>query len=368
MQQTKKVVGLLLIIFIGIPTLVAIIWAVGFTSAALSTDMITELPKEIIETVPGMIQDILDAAEDEQEIFSDQRDLWLKATAKAKISTEQLLEETGIDKWLEQELSVSLNTVNQVIRGEIRSQDVTLNMRPLKKSLNNKALDGYFFKILDQLPDCTETELAHWQELSTDQYIGHSLPPCKPGPEIAAQMLHRIRDEIQEEMPDEVDLFQRGWFDTIENDVVQKALSFTYTLFIIPALFILLASLIAASSKASFLKWCGISTLIGGIIPLAISGLLKNSVFKFLHWRPFYYSDFEITKLPQIFWDKLERIMAVIGEYLFGPVNKVAGVVCVIGILIFALSFMVPSEEMTSRNRRQDRSSQVKSNGEPHGM
>jgi hypothetical protein len=368
MQQTKKVVGLLLIMFIGIPILVAIIWAVGFTSAALSTDMITELPKEIIETVPGMIQDILDAAKDEQEIFSDNRDRWLKAMAKTEISTEQILSDTGINKWLEQELSVSLNTVNQVIRGEIRSQDVVLNLRPLKKSLTDKALDSYFYKLLDQLPECKEEELARWQEISTDQYVGHSLPPCKPGPEIAGQVLQRIRNEIQEEMPDEVDLFHQDWFYTIEKDWVQKALSFTYTLFIIPALFIILASLIAASSKASFLKWCGISTLIGGIIPLAISGLLKDFIFKFIHWRPIYYSDFEISNLPQIFWDKLERIMAVVGEYLFGPVNKVAGVVCVIGILIFALSFVIPSEEVTSQNKSLDHSRQKNENGGTHGM
>jgi hypothetical protein len=368
MQQTKKVVGLLLIMFIGIPTLVVVIWAVGFTSAALSTDMITELPREIIETVPGMVQDILDAAEDDREIFADNRDRWLKAMAKTEISTDRFLTDIGITKWLEDELSVSLNTMSQVIRGEISSQDVVLNLRPLKKSFDSKILDTYFLKLLDQLPSCDETELARWQELSADHHVRDSLPPCKPTPEVAAQVLQRIRTEIHNDMPDEVDLFQQNWFETVESDMVQKALSFTYTLFFIPAIFIILASIIAASSKASFLKWCGISTLIGGIIPLAISGLFKDLIFRFSHWRPFYHSDLDLTNLPQIFWDKLERIMVVVGEYLFGPVNKVAGVVCVIGILLFALSFVAPSDRVPSRGRKEVQPGPTQSNGESHGV
>ena len=355
MQQTKKVVGLLVIMFIGIPTLMVIVWAVGFASAALSPEFITELPREIIETIPDMVQDILDAAEEDREIFSDHRDNWLKAMAKTDISTKQLLADIGISKWLENELSASLNTMSKIIRGEIDSHDVVLNMRPLKESLSHKALDTYFYKLLEYLPPCSEAESARWQELSTDHHITGSLPPCKPDPDVAAQVLQNLRTEIREEMPDEVDMFQGGWFMSTDNDMVQKAISFTYILFFIPAMFIILGSIIAATSKSSFFKWCGISTLIGGILPLAVSALFKDFVFKFTHLRPFYYSDFDLGELPQIFWEKLERIMVLVGEHLFGPVNKVAGVVCVVGILLFAISFVVPAQELPSRNRSQNR-------------
>lgn len=46
MNQTRTVLGLLIMIFFAIPALFGIIWAVGLTQAVVSSKMLSELPRK----------------------------------------------------------------------------------------------------------------------------------------------------------------------------------------------------------------------------------------------------------------------------------------------------------------------------------
>jgi len=52
MNGIRKVIGLLIIIFIGVPVLISIIWAVGITRAVVSPEFLSEMPREIITKIP----------------------------------------------------------------------------------------------------------------------------------------------------------------------------------------------------------------------------------------------------------------------------------------------------------------------------
>ena len=54
MNQTRTVLGLLIMIFFAIPILFGIIWAVGLTQAVVSRKMLSELPREVIGEIPDL--------------------------------------------------------------------------------------------------------------------------------------------------------------------------------------------------------------------------------------------------------------------------------------------------------------------------
>jgi len=49
-------------LFIGLPILFAVIWAVGITRAAVSPELVSDLPKEIIEEVPSIVEEVFEEA------------------------------------------------------------------------------------------------------------------------------------------------------------------------------------------------------------------------------------------------------------------------------------------------------------------
>jgi hypothetical protein len=65
MNQTRTILGLLIMIFFAIPALFGIIWAVGLTQAVVSQKMLSELPQEIIAEIPNLVDGVLLAAKDE---------------------------------------------------------------------------------------------------------------------------------------------------------------------------------------------------------------------------------------------------------------------------------------------------------------
>jgi hypothetical protein len=52
MNAARKTIGALIIIIFGLPTLFAMIWAVGLIRATVSPEFMSDLPREIIAEVP----------------------------------------------------------------------------------------------------------------------------------------------------------------------------------------------------------------------------------------------------------------------------------------------------------------------------
>lgn len=353
MNKTRTIIGSFIIVFLGIPSLFAIIWAVGLTKAAVSPELLSDLPQEIIAEVPDLVNDILTSVQDKDDIFKDNTEKWIKVIPELETSPKELLEKIGLLKWLENELSESLQSIGDILRGKRKSFDVVLNLRPLKLSLSHKAVDQYFFDILKKLPPCDEMNTEIWKSLAIDNESYEDLPACQPDLKIAKEVLQQARNEIIYDIPDEIDIFQGDWFFRGDIDFAKTIISLTYLLFLIPAVFIILGSLIASTSKSSFFTWSGIATLIGGIFPLAISLLLKNIIIKFIHLAPCSHFDVFSTELQEIIFEKMGGIMHIVVNQLFSPVGKVAGTVCVIGVVLFALSFAV-SDDKEPKDTHQD--------------
>jgi hypothetical protein len=112
---------------------------------------------------------------------------------------------------------------------------------------------------------------------------------------------------------------------------------------VFPALFIFLGSLLAATSPASFFRWCGVSTFLGALPALLLAFFVKHISLWGLRIAPFYSSEWDAwsPELQELVFDKVSWIPMRIVDQLFSPVVIVAGIVCVLGIVLFAISLMV---------------------------
>jgi hypothetical protein len=118
----------------------------------------------------------------------------------------------------------------------------------------------------------------------------------------------------------------------------------SFLLFLIPAVFIFLGSIIAASSPAGIFRWSGISIMAGGVPALLLALATKYFSLWAIKAAPFSWYDNWSSELGELVLDKLGWIPIRIVDQLFSPVIGVAIVVCVVGIVLFALSFYVRND------------------------
>ncbi len=340
MDALRKSIGAVIIIFIGIPSLLGIIWAVGMTRAVVSSEFLTDLPREIIERVPDMVEDVLEEIDREDLLDNPNEQAWVRAVNRADISPKQLMDKIGLRDWLENELSVTLEKVAQMLRGDLPPREVTLNMRPLKTALRHEGLKDYLVEILKQLPECDENQMEEWREAAMSRPRDlKDLPACRPlDMESAALAVNFVRDSEVDDIPDEVKIFEDVHRFPRGIDFFSSIMGFTYLLFLVPAGFILVASLIGGTGRGGFFRWSGVSTLIGGILAYALSSLLKSAI----PWGlGFAYESYHVTDFENLMIGKGHELTVVIMDQLLKGVNSVAGVVCVVGIVLFACSFLI---------------------------
>ena len=68
MNIFRKIIGLLMIIFLGLPLIFGIIWAVGLTKAAVSPEFVTEFPQKIIAEIPIILDEVFEEAQEKNMI------------------------------------------------------------------------------------------------------------------------------------------------------------------------------------------------------------------------------------------------------------------------------------------------------------
>lgn len=362
MTGLRKFIGFLVLVLIGIPVLFGVIWAVGITKAALSPEMVSELPREIIQEFPAYIDEFIDEARKEDMYMHENDRAWINAIADSDISIRELMRETGISGWLEGELSESLEAVSDMLRGERRAEPVILDCRPLKAALQHQAIDKYLLSVLDKLPPCSEEQLEEWRDAALHPGFVDELPACRPPQEVVAEALKVAKAEMVWDIQDEIDIFEGVHHFPRGMNIAQSVVSLSLILFLIPAAFIALGSIIAASSKASFCRWSGISTLVGGLSALGLAYFAKNVVPWAIHFSSYHHGEW--TRLEELAVEKFGGLGIVLTDYLFSPVVAVAGVVCVVGVVLFALSFafttVAPAEP-----RPQTQAPRTGGDGEP---
>jgi hypothetical protein len=149
------------------------------------------------------------------------------------------------------------------------------------------------------------------------------------------------RMDAVEDMDNEVEIFEDVEFFPFGISRFITVLS--SFLFVFPALFIFIGSLIAATSPASFFRWCGISTFLGALPALLLAFFVKHISLWGLKIAPFYSSEWDTwsPELQELVFEKTSWIPMRIIDQIFSPVVTVAVIVCVLGIVLFAISLMV---------------------------
>jgi hypothetical protein len=346
MKQTRTVFGLLIMILFAVPILFGVIWAVGFTQAAVSQKTLSQLPGEIIAEIPELLDGMMLAARDENSDMDYETRTWLNAMAGAGTAPRDIMKQTGLSDWLQKELSASLAAIGDILNGRSDAHDVWLDMRPLKSALAHPAMKNWLAQVLERLPDCTPGESAVWEQALRGDGPGDSLPACRPaftGVIAATATADTVRQYLDRDIPDRVNLMENANFPRGRFNLARTVTSFTYLLFLIPAVFILLGALVGGGSKSLFFRWSGAAIMAGGGLVLALSSLVKGVIpwalrvgpaYSSPHWHPW----------QEIFADHAGGLALVVSRHFMSPVITVAGAVCVVGLLLFAFSFTFTRE------------------------
>jgi hypothetical protein len=338
MHSFRRIVGALIIVFVGLPLLFAITWAVGLTRAAMSPKLISEVPEKIIGAMPGIIDEVVREGQNPDVVRDPEARAWLLALSKSGTSVNDILAKTGVTAWMQGELKTALAEVGDVLKGVRSPRRITIDLRPLKKSLLDPRFGDFALGVLANLPPCDEAASARWIEAARGGFDHARLPACRPvDMAVAASAVKAEQDRVAGRMRDEVQIFES--VPEIPFGFAHMMTFFVYGLFIIPAFFILGGALVAAASPAEFLRWSGIPTLVGGASALALALFIRSSAVFALRWTPLRRAHEWGTDFGPLVLDKTRWAVRILLESLMNPVVAAAGVVCVVGLILIAFSF-----------------------------
>lgn len=333
----RKILGALIIVFIGLPILFGVIWTVGLVRASLSSEFLIEVPQEIIDEIPGSLDALFEAAGQGGWNLEPGARTWLQAAEKAGITPAELLEKTGMLAWLKGELSDSLRQTGEILRGESDVRKIEIDMRPLKAALLHPEMSRFFERVLENLPSCGEEDLIVWRSRLEDAARGGDLPACRPDVAGAKDvMFARLSQEVNR-LDDAVPVFETTRpFPFRRMGISRFVSTITYLLFLIPALFIFLGAVLADPTTAGKLRWSGISVLAGSVPVILMAVFLKKIATWAVGagtWSWSGTSPWEAALADKFSWIP-ERILSA----LFNPVFNTAVVVAVVGVVLVALS------------------------------
>ena len=347
MRATRTIIGLLIIIFLALPILVGVIWTVGVTKAAVSPELISDLPREIIDEVPRYMDDIIRDAQDPAVIRDADTRTWFTAISRASLKPSDLLERSGISGWMEGELSRSLAEIGETLRGQRDPDPIFLDLRPLKEALRSGEIERYVEQVLEQLPACDEDGLNAWTALSErSSWDFEDLPSCHPDMDLAMSVMRAELTADVDDVPNEIEFFEG--VDFVPFGFSKAIVWLSYFLFLIPVGFLILGSLIGSSSAGSFCRWFGVSTFIGGMIPLGMSLFIGGIAQWAIRWAPHFNREEWTSELGLLVLDKIDWIPMMIVDKIFSPVAVVSGIVCIAGAFFFAISFLMGRKKIAS--------------------
>jgi hypothetical protein len=349
MKALRKILGLLIVLFIGLPILFAVIWAVGLTRAAVSPEFVSDLPQEIIEEVPSLVEEVFEEAQNEELMIDEDTRAWFKAASEVDLSPRELMRNMGLESWLENELSGSLDEIGDVLRGKRKAGPIVIDLRPLKKALQSEDFKDYITQVMEKLPPCNEEDIERWYTVTDRDYDLFDFPPCTPGVEVSDQVIQDYLDGLTDDISDEIEVFSGMRYVPLSVTRMVKLLS--YGMFFLPALIILLGSVIAATSTASFFRWSGLSVLAGGLISLLTALFTKQLAFAGIGLSPYSFSKDWSVGLHELVLEKTAWIQTAVVNHLFSPVIAVAGVVSIVGFIIFIVSFIASGKSKPDKEK-----------------
>jgi hypothetical protein len=343
MSQARTILGILIMVFFAVPILFGIIWAVGFTQAAVSPKTLSQLPGEVIAEVPTLLDGLMAAARDQDSEMDYETRTWLNAMAAAGTSPKQILRETGLESWMAKELTGSLAALGDIMGGKSSARVLWLDMKPLKAAFSHPAMSSWLAQVLEKLPPCSAGESEAWGRVLASEDSCAELPACRPGEGQGEAVAAVIRSRIDRDIPDRVNLLEDAHFPRRNFNVARTVTSLAYLLFLIPAAFILVGALIGGRGKVGFFRWSGIATMAGGGLVLALSSLAKGVIPWALRIGPLEHPS-RWSHWQGAFADHAEGLARIVSSHFMSPVMTVAGGVCIVGLLLFAFSFTFSRE------------------------
>lgn len=347
MEPFRKQIGLLVLVFLGVPSLTAVLWLAGITQAVTSPDFIPNLPKDFSEELPDAVEFMLESARHRSSIEPENLRQWILAASKAETRPGELFEEIGLMSWLRDDLSDALKRIYLILQGEVRPHNVKLDFTGLKTAFHHEAIDRYFLEIVDQLPPATEKQEQIWYAIGSGQrhYRGYrqGLPACKPSSQEAIQAVaDKLRDR-DENIPRRETIFEGEEIEASGIDILTIARILGYLLLMIPGFIIAFGAFIAEPLNFRCFRWSGIPIIISSFIALVFAFLpkvlLKLMALVF-GWIGSVYHDDSIWSPSLISQgiDKLGNLVRVVIDPLFAPVVSVALFAGLFGVLLYGLS------------------------------
>jgi hypothetical protein len=347
MKAIRYLLAALVLFGIAAPLLVGVIWATGLTRAVFGETFLAGIPATVIGEIPGLTEDLYQAALQPGAIPDPDARAWVDAAARMEMTPPEFLREIGVFQWLDTEVTDSIDALGLALRGQVKADQVRLDMRPLKEALASPKARDYYLGLLAKLPQCDRYQRDTWELLIINRGVTRGeLPACTPGtdvpPAAADMVLSRVVD-----VPDEVPLLQRAEIPW-GMDLPGLAGTLVWLAFLLPVVFLLVGGSVAGTSRAAFLGWTGAATLLGGAVPLLTTTVVRDLAIGALHldqrtqWGFLERSPFWTSEAANILTRRAADLAGRIVDQLFDPVTSIALVVCAIGALLIGLSFVAP--------------------------
>jgi hypothetical protein len=190
--------------------------------------------------------------------------------------------------------------------------------------------------------------MDQWMDAYDRDVDWFELPACRPDTELALSVFRAERLRMLEDMDDEIEIFEGVRYPSL--GISRSVTLFSYGMFLIPALFLFAGAIIAATSPAGFCRWFGVSTIVAALPVLGLSFLVRHLTSWGLKVSLFWETG--LSDLEELILEKVAWIPDLVVGQLFGEVISLAGTVCIIGLVIFAFSFVVRNERRVKPKRR----------------
>lgn len=349
MEPLRKPLGFFILVFIALPALFAVTWAVGITRAVSRPDFLPELPQRIAEELPVTVDLLFEAAQQPGAVDDEQARTWILAAAEAKTRPGELLEEIGLLDWCRNDLSFTLHQLYGALSGQRHMEVITLDFRPLKAALSHEAVDRYFLEVVDHLPPCTPREQKVWESIGRGRRHRGGLPACRPDHEAVMRVAGKL-ERRSIDLPREVEVLDTDDLETTGLDLLSIALAVSLILFVVPGFFIALGAFVAEPMNFKAFKWSGISVLVAGLAVLITAALPKGIlklVTAIIGWAG--------AKDPDLaYWppglvnetaDKVYGLCGLAIDPLLSPVFQTALFVCLAGAVLWGIHLLKRESE-----------------------
>lgn len=345
MRGVATFFGALILILIGIPLTLAVSWAVGLSGAALSDDFFPDFADKVVERVPTLVERAFEAAKEPGAIQDPNARAWVDAMAQVDTPLPAVLERSGFNAWLRDDLAPALRDVGRAVRGEVPADSVGIDMRGLKRALASPVVREYARGVAARLPACDAAQLEAWRDRAVAKRSDPPPPACNPGTETIERAFDLLAARAAQ-IPDREPLFRPDQAPP-PLDFVPQSRVLVWLLFLAPCLVIALGAGLAGRGGKGFLGWSGGTVLTGGLLALATAWVAGGWLLPLVGWDPARWDAGPDAHLWTTEAGRLlaRQVVATLDDFLgplFGDVQTVGLGVSVVGLVFVILAMVAP--------------------------